>query len=153
MAEELADTHAAESAEIASTSGGDIGRDTSPPERLSLRETLNKSVEEVREKERIERTRDEQGKFAKEQIKPAAEKVAPAKSPAEGETPVPAEGQTPPKTSGLRRAGLKPPKNSTIPCLPIILSDRILRSGKMKSPMGSKPIRRRPSSTTPSSRC
>lgn len=102
MAEELADTHAAESAEIASTSGGDIGRDTSPPERLSLRETLNKSVEEVREKERVERARDEQGKFAKETVKQAsAEKPAvAAKESPSGEAPAPAEGQTPPKTSG-----------------------------------------------------
>lgn len=78
MADELADTHAAEVADVGAGSGGELGRDTSAPaERLSLRETLNKSIDEVREKERVDRARDEQGKFAKELVKPAsAEKPA-----------------------------------------------------------------------------
>jgi hypothetical protein len=95
MAEELADTHAQETAEIGANSGGDIGRDTSNPDKpLSLRETLNKSVEEVREKERV---RDEQGKFAKE--KPAnAEKPAAAASnspPSQGEKVADSASETP----------------------------------------------------------
>lgn len=62
MAEELADTHAAESAEIAQSSGGDIGREA-PDKPQSIREALNSAVKEVGERE--QRARDEAGKFAK----------------------------------------------------------------------------------------
>lgn len=98
MSDELADIHAAESAEIASSSGGDIGRDAAPekPERLSLRETLNKSIEEVRSQERA---RDEQGKFAKEPKNKPAAKADPATSPDSGEPPA-SEAQPTPKPVG-----------------------------------------------------
>jgi hypothetical protein len=74
MADELADTHAAESADIAQSSGGDIGRDTSTPDKpLSIREALNSAVKEVGDRER-----DETGKFTKQAAaKPAAKDVLP----------------------------------------------------------------------------
>jgi hypothetical protein len=100
LAEELADVHAAESADIASISGGDIGRDTSAPdkpERLSLRDTLNNAVSEARERERA---RDEQGKFAKEPKDKPAAKAVPAKEPPEGGSPTPAAQQEPVKPVG-----------------------------------------------------
>jgi hypothetical protein len=53
MAEELADTHAAEGAAPGITSGGELGeqRESKPEKAPSLRETLNKSIKEVRDKE------------------------------------------------------------------------------------------------------
>ncbi len=75
MADELADTHAAESADIAQSSGGDIGRDTTPERPQTIREALNSAVKEV-----SDRARDEAGKFVPKQAsaeKPAAAKEVP----------------------------------------------------------------------------
>lgn len=82
--DELADQHAAESAEIAANSGGDIGPAEKPERVPTLRETLNKSVEEVRERER---SRDQKtGQYLKEkQNKAAPEKVAVAKESSQGD--------------------------------------------------------------------
>jgi len=86
MADELADTHAAESADIAQSSGGDIGRDTSTPDKpLSIREALNSAVKEVGDRER-----DETGKFKAKQV--SAESPAAAKEvPVDRDATAPAE--------------------------------------------------------------
>lgn len=82
MAEELADTHAEESADIG-VSGASIPETVEKPEKpLSLRETLDKSVKEVREKE--DRARDTTGKFAKKELEAPSAKTE--KSPDETRT-------------------------------------------------------------------
>lgn len=99
MAEELADTHAAESADIAQSSGGEIGRET-PDKPQSIREALNSAVKEVGEKE--QRARDEAGKFAPKQVdKPAEKPIAAKEAPVDGATAIPAgEVQQPSKHAG-----------------------------------------------------
>ncbi len=66
MAEELADTHAAESADIGASNDAVIGREAPEPvsdKPVSIRDGLNAAIKEVGEKEA--RARDERGKFAK----------------------------------------------------------------------------------------
>lgn len=86
MADELADTHAAESADIAQSSGGDIGRDTTPERPQTIREALNSAVKEV-----SDRARDDVGKFVPKQAsaeKPAAAKeIAPESDLAKATSP------------------------------------------------------------------
>lgn len=97
MAEELADTHAAESADIGAVDSGVIGRET-PVERapsdkpVSIRDGLNAAIKEVGEKEA--RARDEKtGKFApksKEAPLAAASTEIPAKE--KDISPTPSKG-------------------------------------------------------------
>lgn len=94
MADELADTHAAESADVGAVDSGVIGQEV--PERAekapTLRETLNNSIKEVADKEA--RARDDKGKFATKPLE-APEKAAAAEIPSE-KRDVP-----PTKTSGI----------------------------------------------------
>lgn len=87
MAEELADQQVTDNGD-AGLSGAEISHEpadrSEPVKKPSLRETLNKSIEEVRTRE--ERARDEQGKFAKEKpAKAAPEKAAAAEKSPQGD--------------------------------------------------------------------
>jgi hypothetical protein len=89
MAEELADQQVIDNGD-AGLSGAEIAHEpaerSEPARKPSLRETLNKSVEEVRARE--ERARDDQGKFAKEKLaKSAPEKAAAADKSPQGDAP------------------------------------------------------------------
>lgn len=97
MAEELADTHAAESADIGGGSDAVIGREApernTPDKPLSIRDGLNAAIKEVGEKEA--RARDDKGKFAQ---KPKEAPVAAASTTIPEEKPA---LSPPPKSAGI----------------------------------------------------
>lgn len=109
MAEELADTHAAESADIGAVDSGVIGREA-PVERtsdkpVSIRDGLNAAIKEVGEKEA--RERDQTGKFAKKSTEApveAASKVIPEEKT--GLSPAPKSAGIPPGFSTETKAFL-----------------------------------------------
>lgn len=109
MAEELADTHAAESADIGAVDSGVIGREA-PAERasdkpVSIRDGLNAAIKEVGEKEA--RERDQTGKFAKKSTEApveAASKVIPEEKT--GLSPAPKSAGIPPGFSTETKAFL-----------------------------------------------
>src|ERR1700748_2799202 len=84
MSMELADTHAQESEDIG-VSGASIPETVEKPEKpLSLRETLDRSVKEVREKE--DRARDTTGKFAKKETEAPSAKTEKPETPSSEST-------------------------------------------------------------------
>lgn len=109
MAEELADTHAAESADIGAVDSGVIGREApverTPDKPASIRDGLNAAIKEVGEKEA--RERDQTGKFAKKSTEApveAASKVIPEDKP--GLFPAPKSAGIPPGFSTETKAFL-----------------------------------------------